>query len=91
MANFKELKGRVKGVVVVMTTPFREDYSVDEEGVRKLTRFLLDSGLREGNGVLVLAGSTGAVSYTHLDVYKRQVYFWRLSIGSPPTQAQPKT
>ena len=59
MANFKELKGRVKGVVVVMTTPFREDYSVDEEGVRKLTRFLLDSGLKEGNGVLVPAGSTG--------------------------------
>ena len=59
MNSYETLKERTKGVVVVMTTPFREDHSLDEEGLRRLTRFLLDSGLREGNGVLVPAGSTG--------------------------------
>ena len=61
MNSYETLKERTKGVVVVMTTPFREDHSLDEEGLRRLTRFLLDSGLREGNGVLVPAGSTGSV------------------------------
>ncbi len=53
------LKGKIKGVVVVMITPFKENYELDEEGLRKLTRFLIDSGIKEGKGVLVPAGSTG--------------------------------
>lgn len=53
------LKEKIKGVVVVMITPFKENYELDEEGLRKLTRFLIDSGIKEGKGVLVPAGSTG--------------------------------
>ncbi|MDK2897239.1 MAG: 4-hydroxy-tetrahydrodipicolinate synthase [Candidatus Atribacteria bacterium] len=59
MVNFEELKNNIKGVAVVMTTPFRKDYSLDEEGLKRLTRFLLDSGLQKGSGVLIPAGSTG--------------------------------
>jgi len=55
----KDLKDKIKGIVVVMITPFKEDYELDEEGLRKLTKFLIDSGIREGKGVLVPAGSTG--------------------------------
>jgi len=55
----KELKEKLKGVVVVMTTPFRSDFELDEEGLRKQTRFLIDSGIKEGAGVLVPTGSTG--------------------------------
>jgi 4-hydroxy-tetrahydrodipicolinate synthase len=32
---------------------------LDEEGVRKQTRFLIDSGIKNGSGVLVPTGSTG--------------------------------
>lgn len=59
MLNLEELRESIRGVVVVMVTPFKEDYEVDEEGVRKLTRFLIDSGIKRGTGVLVPTGSTG--------------------------------
>ncbi len=59
MADFEDLKDKIKGVVVVMIAPFKENYELDEDGLRKLTRFLIDSGTKEGRGVLVPAGSTG--------------------------------
>jgi len=51
----EELKEKYKGVQVVMVTPFNNDFSLDEEGLRKNTRFLLDSGVH----VLHPTGSTG--------------------------------
>ncbi|MCD6545445.1 MAG: dihydrodipicolinate synthase family protein [Thermotogae bacterium] len=59
MVRPEELKEKIRGVTVVMITPFKEDYTLDEEGLRKLTRFLVDSGVKNGTGVLVPAGSTG--------------------------------
>ena len=59
MYAYEKLKGRVKGVVVVMVTPFKDDYEIDKKALKDLTRFLIDSGIKEGNGVLVPAGSTG--------------------------------
>lgn len=59
MQKFEVLKEKIRGVVVVMITPFKENYELDEDGIRKLTRFLIDSGIKEGKGVLVPAGSTG--------------------------------
>jgi len=55
----EELKEKIKGVVVVMTTPFKPNFELDEKGLRKQTRFLLDNGIRNGSGVLVPTGSTG--------------------------------
>jgi len=51
----EELKKRYIGVQVVMVTPFREDFSLDEEGLRCNTSFLIKSGVH----VLQPAGSTG--------------------------------
>ena len=44
---------------MVMTTPFRSDFELDEEGLRKQTHFLLNSGIEEGTGVLIPAATTG--------------------------------
>jgi len=57
--KYDELRGKIRGVVVVMITPFKSNYEVDEDGVRKLTRHLIDNGVKTGYGVLVPAGSTG--------------------------------
>ncbi len=57
-----ELKETLCGVNVVMITPFKgekENYALDEEGLKKFTRFLIDSGIVKGKGVLIPAGSTG--------------------------------
>jgi len=47
------------GVGVVMTTPFTANGEVDEEGLQKHTRFLVEGGITRGNGWLVPTGSTG--------------------------------
>ena len=59
LTKFSELKDKIKGIVVVMVTPFKSNYEIDEEGVRKLTRYLIDNGVKTGYGVLVPTGSTG--------------------------------
>jgi len=59
MNAYVSLREKIKGVVVVMVTPFKENYEIDEDALRKLTRFLVESGIKEGKGVLVPAGSTG--------------------------------
>ena len=46
---------RAKGPIVAMTTPIKEDNSVDYEGLAKLTEFYVDRGIT----TLIAAGSTG--------------------------------
>jgi len=59
LTKYDELGDKIRGVVVVMITPFKSNYEVDEDGVRKLTRHLIDNGIKTGYGVLVPTGSTG--------------------------------
>jgi 4-hydroxy-tetrahydrodipicolinate synthase len=53
----KELQKRLKGVQIIMVTPFDEEGNVRIDGIRQLTRYLIDQGIREGTGVLVTQGS----------------------------------
>lgn len=46
MSHRKEFRARVKGTVVPMPTPFKDDLSVDLEGVRRYTSFLIESGIK---------------------------------------------
>jgi 4-hydroxy-tetrahydrodipicolinate synthase len=50
-----ELKEKYVGVQVVMVTPFKKDYSLDEDGLKENVHFLLKNGVH----VLHPAGSTG--------------------------------
>lgn len=50
-----ELKEKYVGVQVVMVTPFKRDYSLDEDGLRDNVHFLLKNGVH----VLHPTGSTG--------------------------------
>jgi len=54
----EELRKKLVGVQIVMSTPFKDDYELDKEGMRKHTRFLIENGIKEGNGVLIPGGST---------------------------------
>ncbi|MCD6420573.1 MAG: dihydrodipicolinate synthase family protein, partial [Synergistetes bacterium] len=47
-----------KGLLVAMVTPFREDGSVDVEGIREIVKFHVESG----TDVLVPCGTTGEVA-----------------------------
>ena len=50
------MDGRIQGIVPPMITPFRGDDTIDEEGLRAETRYLIESGRVHG---LAVAGSTG--------------------------------
>jgi len=50
-----ELKKRLKGTIVPMPTPFKENLEIDYEGLRMYTRFLIDNGIK----VISPLGSTG--------------------------------
>ncbi len=42
----KELKARLKGPIVSIPTPFKRDYSVDHEGVRRIIDFAIENGMK---------------------------------------------
>jgi 4-hydroxy-tetrahydrodipicolinate synthase len=50
-----ELRDRLRGPVVAMTTPFNRDLSLDLGALRRLTEFYVESGVR----TVIAAGSTG--------------------------------
>ncbi len=51
----QELREKLQGPTVAMTTPFHEDYSVDYEGLKQLTQLFIDGGMPN----VIVAGSTG--------------------------------
>ena len=55
----QQLKQVLKGVIPIMFTPFKSSTELDEEGMRKNTRFLIENGIVEGRGALVVGGSNG--------------------------------
>jgi 4-hydroxy-tetrahydrodipicolinate synthase len=55
MTRPEDLRSRLKGVLVVTTTPFTEDFELDEKGLREHTRFLV----KERVHGLISMGSTG--------------------------------
>jgi len=57
--NPEELKKVLRGVIVLMMTPFDDELNLDITSLRKEVKFLLDNGLERGNAVLVAMGSVG--------------------------------
>jgi len=57
--NPKELRTKLRGVVAISITPMKENYELDENGIRRHISFLVENGIIEENGVLVTTGSTG--------------------------------
>ena len=58
----QKLISRLKGVSVPMVTPFLSSGEIDEDGLRKNIRFLIKKGIREGQGFLLILGTTGEFS-----------------------------
>jgi 4-hydroxy-tetrahydrodipicolinate synthase len=58
----QKLISRLRGVSVPMVTPLLSSGEIDEDGLRKNIRFLIDKGIREGQGFLLILGTTGEFS-----------------------------
>ncbi len=64
----QELREKLQGPTVAMTTPFNDDFSIDFEGLKRLTRLFVDGGIPN----VIAAGSTGEF-YSMTDEERRQV------------------
>ena len=53
--NVDDLKKKLKGTIIPVTTPFTASYAVDYDALEQLMRFYLENGLRR----FIAAGSTG--------------------------------
>jgi dihydrodipicolinate synthase/N-acetylneuraminate lyase len=60
---------RLRGCYVTLPTMFRDSdgLPVDHDAIRRHVRFLIDSGLRTGNGVLLATGAAGDFSTLSLE------------------------
>jgi len=56
--NLKKVKEKLRGPVVSMPTPMKENYDLDLQGLKKNVRFIIENGL-EGNGVLMAVTAGG--------------------------------
>jgi len=59
MIESTEFKEMVKGVTAIMVTPFTDEGEISEERLRNHVNFLIENGLKKGNGVIVTTGSMG--------------------------------
>src|SRR4051812_29136238 len=63
-------RARLTGCYIPMPTLFRDgDLELNLPGMKRHVRFLLDGGVREGNGVLLVCGAAG--EFTSLSVEER--------------------
>jgi len=57
--GFEEAKDKLQGIYTIMITPMTPDFKVDLKRLHELTRFIVESGIKEGTGVLVPVGAGG--------------------------------
>ena len=65
-----ELRARLTGPIVAMTTPFNKDLSVDFAGLRHLTDYYAESGIK----TVIVAGSTGEFASMSDDERKQRTH-----------------
>jgi 4-hydroxy-tetrahydrodipicolinate synthase len=58
-AKKKELMQRLRGVSIPLITPLKASGEVDENGFRKNIQYMIEKGICEGQGFLLVLGSTG--------------------------------
>jgi len=69
--DFKEMRDKLGGLYVLMVTPFKDNFDLDLEGVRKNVRFLLDNGVRREAGcILVPVAGYGEGVYLSLEEHR---------------------
>jgi len=71
--DFKEMRGKLGGLYVLTATPFKANFELDTEGVRKNIRFLLDNGVSKGKGFLVPGAGYGEGVYLSLEEHRTLV------------------
>ena len=83
-----QAKERFQGVVIPLTTIFKEDGSLDLDSTRSNFQWIVDQGARQGNTVFLIAGSGG--DFTVMNTEERKAVIGvaaEVSDGKIPTIA----
>jgi 4-hydroxy-tetrahydrodipicolinate synthase len=57
--NVEQAKKLIRGPMVAVATPFKDNYELDTDGLRRNIRYMIDNGVKRGRGVLLVAGAGG--------------------------------
>ena len=55
----QEIKDRFRGPMVSVATPFTQDFKLDREALKRNIRFMIDRGIKVGQGSLLVAAAGG--------------------------------
>ena len=83
-----QAKERFQGVVIPLTTIFKDDGSLDLDSTRSNFQWIVDQGARQGNTVFLAAGSGG--DFTVMNIEERKAVIGiaaEVSDGKIPTIA----
>ena len=68
--DFKEMRDKMGGLYTLTSTPFKANFDLDLESVRKNVRFLLENGIRREVGILVPGAGFGEGVYLSLEEHR---------------------
>ena len=64
--TFKEMREKMGGLYVLTSTPFKDNFDLDVENVKKNIRYAIDNGINEENGIVVPGAGFGEGVYLTL-------------------------
>ncbi|MSP13662.1 MAG: dihydrodipicolinate synthase family protein [Chloroflexi bacterium] len=70
MITPEQAKARWRGVVIPLVTPFKKNGDLDLDALRTNVQWILDKGARQGNTILLAAGSGG--DFTTMNIAERK-------------------
>ena len=82
MITVEEAKAKMDGVVIPLTTIFKEDLSLDVDATRENAQWIIDQGARPGNTVFIAVGSGG--DFTVLSTEERKAAIKAISEVAVP-------
>ena len=68
--NRENVHDWLRGPVVAVATPFKEDFSLDLAALQDNIRFMIDGGVRTGDGVLLVGAAGGEFPNLNADERK---------------------
>ena len=67
----KKAKEKLRGVQVIVLTPFDRTFNLDLDALRRNVRFVIDNGITNGRGVLTVTGACGEGPYLTVEEHKK--------------------
>ena len=67
----KGIINQLRGCFLALPTQFKQDYSLNLDGMRQHVRFLIENGLHEGNATFLVNGATGEFPVLSIDERKQ--------------------